>query len=305
MEDTTKKIIDESLSPISEGLKYRFSDPIILTYSVTFVIYNYWILLYFFANKPPGYKILKIQESLYYGSFLYPSLIAFFILFIFPKIAKKGYETIEDNRVQRENIKSEKQGKLIPIQKILEEHKGALEQANKMIKSLEEQVSIKDQTIGSKNKENELIIKESENLRKQLHEKDIDIKKLLAASSIQSPKNIAYSDNTIIKSLGITTSELEDIRLFFEKTKKEPKEVVDYYLSAVQKIYDYIFEKNKQSKIANTVDQVFQHNLKANNFRQLASLLDQMQTIKTLKQEENDALEYAKQLIYRLIKFTS
>lgn len=111
------KLDDDTLfDSLKDGISRRFNDPIISTFTASFIITNYEIVIWLFSENTADVKISKIKEILYtFWAWLTPLAITIF-LFGLPFLIYKIYEKAELSKVLLKNARSNAEKKLISVE---------------------------------------------------------------------------------------------------------------------------------------------------------------------------------------------
>lgn len=203
MNDKTSESIYQKLfgdnNPALDSAKARLADPLIGSYFLTFIIYNWKILFVASASMEVHYKIDKISQYLapafptgwgwitflLFHPVVFPAIAAGIYLFGFPVIFRKLYKKNLENRVNSKNDQYIADEKLSPIQAKLKELnsklameieknnslndlKASLEQNNSIVKANYEQMEKKVTELTAANEELSFQLKRSNAILQEL-----------------------------------------------------------------------------------------------------------------------------------------
>lgn len=157
----------ELSSTSSNALKIRFNDPFIGSYFISFIVYNWKILVYVLSGLDPDIKVKKIEMLLLpdivnYSSnvgflnkvifftihpFVAPLIFSLILLIAIPKYCRPIYKWILNQRVMIDNVKHEAEQLLITNEVTIKRIQNALDRevlSNNELRSTNES---KDETI--------------------------------------------------------------------------------------------------------------------------------------------------------------
>jgi len=105
-------MFSESITSIKATLYERISSPLLGSYIISFLIWNYKLIILIFSKSNADVKINFINDTLYpqiidYFNywFLFPSLTTLFFIFIYPIPAKFVYEHTQTKKAELKKIK--------------------------------------------------------------------------------------------------------------------------------------------------------------------------------------------------------
>ncbi|UXR64071.1 hypothetical protein EZJ49_13465 [Bdellovibrio bacteriovorus] len=144
MENPFSKITNAA----NQGLKARYGDPFVATYTLSFLAWNYQIILYLLSDYEATNKHSLIKHSLTVESFVAPAFLTIFVLLILPKALLKAHELYENNRTDLKNIQFKAEEKLKPTADQIAYLWNQQTELNNKVISLQNTITAKDQEIG-------------------------------------------------------------------------------------------------------------------------------------------------------------
>lgn len=160
-----KSILEKTLDTINDGLSKRMSDPIISTYSVSFLIWNFKIFIWIFSGHSPDTIITKIEEILSTKSAWGVPLIATSLILLMPHIFHKLYTFIEEGKVLSKNARTNAEKKLLSINVLIKGYEKRIQDEIGRTKDALDQVQQKSEDNGRFQKTIEDLEKENTELK--------------------------------------------------------------------------------------------------------------------------------------------
>lgn len=142
------EVLKDAQEALDEVLKKRTRDPFLATFALTFLFWNYPIVIYLFSDLSPNEKVEKIDLLLTYNSVWPPTLTTILILFGMPLVLSKGYEIIEKNKVKMLNYRLKAEDDLLPNANKIKDLELQLSKEVGQNNILKNVISEKDQEIG-------------------------------------------------------------------------------------------------------------------------------------------------------------
>ncbi|MBX2994595.1 MAG: hypothetical protein KF681_07230 [Bdellovibrionaceae bacterium] len=132
-----------------EAIKGRFGDPVVGTYSFTFLVWNYEVLFFAASDLPVRERISEISRIVSSAqSFLVPAAIVVGI-FSMPHFLPFLYRFIENGRVKKNNVRVHAERDLISHRQEVEFLEKRFQTEVNKVDALNRVISDKDQEIGS------------------------------------------------------------------------------------------------------------------------------------------------------------